>query len=524
MKKLLLFSFLLCSLQTTFAQTSIQTNTFPENGAVGIGTLKPASLLHLRGGATRERLELQSDGNGSAYFDLQFNAIDNSKFTTGKAYSWLLSHRKDGYFSGSQAGGTSLEFYALRIGGGYFAPLSFSSTGDVVLVSGKNATAANVGIGTTTTSNGKLTVNGPNTQLRLENDEVGNEARMRLRTKNAGGQYLHADIALYANGNSAETGFLGFKVPANNTVGTGYSMVVNSDGKLGLGTVEPLAKLHVNGAGESVTIGDPNHTGQPALRFLGGYTNGFTYIQAGGAASPKLRFSKYSTVDQNLEDFQVYATESFFSGKMGIGVAKPKDPLHVYEAAGSSGTTLRLDAAPNLNPNMLFSVDGINYANIRVVDSEQDQLQFQTYNEGWVNAMSISKEGKVSIGTENPGTYKLAVNGDIKARKVNVTLEGWSDFVFEEDYVLRPLAEVEQFIKAHKHLPDVPSEAEVLEEGVELGEMNSRLLQKIEELTLYTIQQEKVLEKQQEKLIEKEGQFAELLKRMELLEQQLKSQ
>ena len=104
--------------------------------------------------------------------------------------------------------------------------------------------------------------------------------------------------------------------------------------------------------------------------------------------------------------------------------------------------------------------------------------------------MIIQPDGNVSIDTTNLGSYRLAVNGTIRAKEVRVNT-GWSDFVFEEDYSLPTLSEVESHIKAHKHLPDIPSAAEVEAEGVELGVISSKLLQKVEELTLYVIAQEK---------------------------------
>jgi hypothetical protein len=101
----------------------------------------------------------------------------------------------------------------------------------------------------------------------------------------------------------------------------------------------------------------------------------------------------------------------------------------------------------------------------------------------------IRNTGAVGIGTTAaiPAGIKLAVNGKVNCKEVEVTLAGWSDFVFNSDYKLRSLYDVENFIAVNKHLPDVPSEREVLENGVNLGDMNSILLQKIEELTLYMI-------------------------------------
>ncbi len=101
--------------------------------------------------------------------------------------------------------------------------------------------------------------------------------------------------------------------------------------------------------------------------------------------------------------------------------------------------------------------------------------------------------GNVGIGTTDPGDWKLAVNGNVRAKKV-VVESGWSDFVFEEGYDLPTLKEVEVHIAAKGHLQDIPSATEVAEHGISLGEMDAKLLQKIEELMLYTIEQQKQIE------------------------------
>ncbi len=108
-------------------------------------------------------------------------------------------------------------------------------------------------------------------------------------------------------------------------------------------------------------------------------------------------------------------------------------------------------------------------------------------------------EGNMGIGTENTQGYKLAVNGGVIAEEIVVKLyANWPDYVFGEKYALKPLAEVEEFIQENNHLPNVPSEKEVKDKGINLGEMDAILLQKIEELTLYTIEQQKLIEKQGE--------------------------
>jgi hypothetical protein len=83
------------------------------------------------------------------------------------------------------------------------------------------------------------------------------------------------------------------------------------------------------------------------------------------------------------------------------------------------------------------------------------------------------------------------------AKEINVSSSSWADFVFEDTYRLRSLSELEEFIQANGHLPDIPSEKEVISEGVNLAEMNKLLLQKVEELTLYLINQNKKFELQE---------------------------
>ena len=109
---------------------------------------------------------------------------------------------------------------------------------------------------------------------------------------------------------------------------------------------------------------------------------------------------------------------------------------------------------------------------------------------GYSAKMDILANGRVGIGTASP-QYLLSVKGTVGAEEFIVTNSGWSDYVFRPGYRLRPLSEVGAYIQANHHLPDIPSEAEVKEKGVSMGEMQSKLLGKVEELTLHMIQQEK---------------------------------
>jgi len=120
-------------------------------------------------------------------------------------------------------------------------------------------------------------------------------------------------------------------------------------------------------------------------------------------------------------------------------------------------------------------------------------LQFFTqasYATGQTEKLRILGNGNVGIGKINP-TNKLDVNGTIHSQEVKVDMTGWSDFVFKKEHRLPTLTEVEKHISEKGHLENIPSEQEVLKDGINLGEMDSKLLQKIEELTLYIIDQEK---------------------------------
>lgn len=125
-----------------------------------------------------------------------------------------------------------------------------------------------------------------------------------------------------------------------------------------------------------------------------------------------------------------------------------------------------------------------------------------------INAQShITLQGKVGVNaTNNTSEYALAVNGGIITTEVFIQeVDVWHDGVFKDNYKLMPLADLQKFIKTNLHLPEVPTEAEVLKQGYDLAEMQGILLKKIEELTLYTIKQQELIEQLQQKVNELEA-------------------
>lgn len=125
--------------------------------------------------------------------------------------------------------------------------------------------------------------------------------------------------------------------------------------------------------------------------------------------------------------------------------------------------------------------------------------------------------GSVGIGTTNP-QEKLTVAGKIGAREIKVSTDAGADFVFEPTYKLPDLAALEKFVKTNKHLPEIPTAKEMVENGVNLGELNIKLLQKVEELTLHLIEKDKITIKQETLLKEQAKQLADLEERLRKIE------
>ncbi|MEH6305277.1 hypothetical protein RYH73_06460 [Olivibacter sp. CPCC 100613] len=115
--------------------------------------------------------------------------------------------------------------------------------------------------------------------------------------------------------------------------------------------------------------------------------------------------------------------------------------------------------------------------------------------------LTITTAGNVGIGIATPSNL-LEVNGVIRSKEILVESANWPDYVFEKDYKMKSLAEIEAFIKENKHLPGIPNKTEVAENGVHLGEMNRKLLEKVEELTLHLIEKDKVISEQKRLLTE----------------------
>lgn len=149
------------------------------------------------------------------------------------------------------------------------------------------------------------------------------------------------------------------------------------------------------------------------------------------------------------------------------------------------------------NQNLFFYVGVDRDVDYDGVKDGVIEIGAHEYGVGWKDLI-IQRDpsmGNVGIGTTCiPSGYKLAVNGKMTAHEVKVQTDEWCDYVFDEDYELISLGELEDYIKKNKHLPEIPTTKEVTKNGVLLGEMQTKLLKKVEELTLYTIELKKEIE------------------------------
>lgn len=240
---------------------------------------------------------------------------------------------------------------------------------------------------------------------------------------------------------------------------TGVNCVYTSQTKLGIGlsscpnynfVVQPLA------------------TNQGAVGLLGGNTLvGYPYASYGGNSSA---FEVQSPGTSVLSVTGNLAGTAYDDIWMGVG------PSTFFLRFFSKNTTTKV-------------------TQFLVNDGVSDNVALNLYPSGQVAI------GNVSIPNSN---YKLFVEKGILTEKVKVALKNdatnWSDFVFADDYKLKSLNEVEAYIKDNKHLPEIPSTKEVHENGLDLAEMDAKLLQKVEELTLYIIRQQKEIEELKAKM------------------------
>jgi hypothetical protein len=327
---------------------------------------------------------------------------------------------------------------AMSFGQSIYVPGGFSATGI-----GTSTVAGNVGIGTAT----------PTQKLEVNGNIMGSD----LFSSGTNGWVFHTPDDGRTNL------FITPRIGSTTNYDWNKGLVVYNDGRLGINGGDSPAKLTVNEGSINVipwtakpnpmvgywTENDKMTTAQTGLVNPGGAANyGMTYSNFGTTAAglPGISLAGYYGVN-----FYTGASEKMRlngNGNLGIGTTTPTEKLDIVGSSKISGKV------------------GI----------------------GGVTTMTFPS-------TSPYASYNLFVKGGIASDEVRVALNAsWADYVFAKDYNLKPLSEVEAFITANKHLPNVPSAAQVKEEGLALGDMSRIQQEKIEELTLYIIAQNKRIE------------------------------
>nr|WP_298924904.1 tail fiber protein [uncultured Allomuricauda sp.] len=234
-----------------------------------------------------------------------------------------------------------------------------------------------------------------------------------------------------------------------------------------------------NGPGSNNTILNWTYPYGTKLTVLQGASRNFE-IASTTYPYGELKVRQWNTTSNAWIDWRNIVVQDQ-NGNYGLGTSQALAFLEVNKSINNSWTTKIYNGGGNGQGLLVQSgYGGAQSSNSPTI------LQLEDGNGNM--RMKVQSNGKVGIGTSSPDS-KLTVNGRIHAEEVKVDLSvPGPDYVFKEDYDLKPLEEVQNYIEEHGHLPNIPSAKEMEENGVRLGKMNMKLLEKIEELTLYVIQ------------------------------------
>ncbi|MBD2702629.1 hypothetical protein IC229_18425 [Spirosoma sp. BT702] len=350
----------------------------------------------------------------------------------------------------------------------------------------------------------------------------------------------------YNNTTASNNVFVGFKTGYSNTTGIanlfmGSFAGASSNGSYNLFIGNSSGQQTTSGAGNTFIgngSGYGNTTGQNNT-YIGngaGFTgNGAgqsnTFIGQNAAVSPGAVVNNSTAIGVAA---QVSADNSIVLGapnplwKVGIGNTAPNNKLEItHGTSGQSGlrfTNLTSNSPASITNQYKFLT--VNSNGDVILASNNGSTREGVAESFWQRKGSFlqsTQNDAVIIGegvSKTPSDYNLFVSKGILTEKVKVAVKNtsdWSDKVFDEGYTLKGLAEVERYIKTNKHLPGIPSAKEVVEKGVDVARMDAKLLEKIEELTLYSIQQQKENQALKERVTELEKQQAKVTQLEEML-------
>lgn len=258
-------------------------------------------------------------------------------------------------------------------------------------------------------------------------------------------------------------------------------------GNVGLLSTSPEMNLHINtvvpAAGSTGLNTYPINTNKAGIRFE--FSNS---LKTYGPLMRSYCFTPY--VSEEKWDLGINRGK-FFVEQLNSAVNPSNGAKRFFEINNQGVAKFRAYS----NTNIIledYGIGGLSSDRSKIGFKNNGLMFYMSGNSGatYSDALYLGSDGKVAIGTTNPADgSKLSVAGRIYAEEITVQLaNAWPDYVFADEYNLKPLSEVEKFITTNHHLPEVPSANEISEEGIELGEMNGVLLRKIEELTLYMIE------------------------------------
>lgn len=463
--------------------TSAQTNSLPSTGNVGIGTTTPATLLDVNGNSTFRNILTMDFGTANRKIQLKDNGIFMSRLTDGGFQSSITADGSMSYNTRNDHKffSNSVQILTLKEAG----YLGIGTTNPTIPLHVQAASGANImrlSNGTYHTDfvqNSYLSTINASSGFVINWGSGANKSEMRLDVTSGKGQfYLSPVYGAFVNG------FGGFKVAHNE--------------KLGFYTHESTASY---GAIGSVYTSNNNWGLSFFTRNQGTEAQAAQFSSAGN-------FMVGTTTD-NGNKLQV--SGNIWASGLILPTGAGNGKVLTSDATGTA--TWQTAATANTVWNLSGNA-GTTSANNFIGTTDAQPFVIRTNN---APAITVLANGNVGIGTANIGdaAYKLYVQGSIRTRKVRVDQDTWADYVFEDGYNLPSLEEVETFIKSHGHLKDVVSAKEIREKGLDLGENQRDLLKKIEELTLYVIEQNKQIKAQQMK-------EETLLYKVELLEEEIK--
>jgi hypothetical protein len=353
--------------------------------------------------------------------------------------------------------------------------------------------AARIGIGTLNPDS-KLTINGDFKVANGNNEFSYNglaDIVFRYNDRGTGGRAIVHDVnnTLVLNYGGDFTG--GTRIGNDVHFKDGGNSFIYS-GNFGIGTKFPFSKLSYgtgaafNTAAKRLAIEEGNDGSY--FYGIGGYIENSNDIATAGLGIWGGTESQLPWNGATGRKPDIFIKRN--SGNVGIGTTTPDAPLTVFGVS-------------HIYPNMVGAMDSRQFsisstASLPGFISNGYPIVLAT---GGGNQPLILDAARIGIGTINP-SCRLDVCGTIRANEIKVDLSSGCDFVFKNDYKLMDLKTLDEFVKTNQHLPEVASEKEMVENGVNMKELQMKLLQKIEELTLYTIEQNKKLEQQNLDILE----------------------